>query len=238
MLTAEANDEVATIRVTDTGIGMEPHILARVFEPFMQADRSIDRSRGGLGLGLALAKGLVEMHGGDVMASSAGLGMGSEFRIRLPLGKKGKSPAPVAFRSQPMKSYRILLIDDQRDAILPLQKMLKLFGQEVAVAVDGKKGLETARKFRPEIVLCDIGLPDMNGYEVAQAMRADPTLRSVYLVAVTGYGQEDDRRRAVQSGFDFHLTKPVGKDRLEMLVTKLPRFQVSFDVNGQEEGVA
>ena len=130
-----------------------------------------------------------------------------------------------------MASYRILLIDDRRDAILPLQKLLKLLGQEVVVAMDGKKGLETAREFRPEIVLCDIGLPDMNGYDVAQAMRADPLLKSAYLVAVTGYGQEEDRRRAVRSGFDFHLAKPVRKDELEMLVTKLPRFQSSFDMN-------
>ena len=132
-----------------------------------------------------------------------------------------------------MKSHRILLIDDRRDAILPLRKMLTLLGQEVAVAMDGKKGLETARQFRPEIVLCDIGLPGMDGYAVAQAMRADPTLKSVYLVAVTGYGRDDDRRRAVQAGFDYHLAKPVSKDQLEMLLRKLPRFHVSFDLTNE-----
>jgi CheY-like chemotaxis protein len=212
---------------------MEPDFLERVFERFSQADRSMDRSRGGLGLGLALVSGLVEMHGGEVKAYSNGLGRGCEFRIRLPLAKEGAPPAPTPSSTEPMKSYRILLIDDRRDAILPLKKMLILLGQKIAVAMDGKTGMETAREFQPEIVLCDIGLPDMDGYAVAQAIRADPKLRSVYLVAVTGYGQEDDRRRAVQSGFDYHLTKPVGKDQLEMLLRKMPRFRVSFDVNDE-----
>ncbi len=232
-LSLERNEEAATIRVKDTGIGMEPDFLERVFERFSQADRSMDRSRGGLGLGLALVSGLVEMHGGEVKAYSNGLGRGCEFRIRLPLAKEGAPSAPTPSSTEPMKSYRILLIDDRRDAILPLKKMLILLGQKIAVAMDGKTGMETAREFQPEIVLCDIGLPDMDGYAVAQAIRADPKLRSVYLVAVTGYGQEDDRRRAVQSGFDYHLTKPVGKDQLEMLLRKMPRFRVSFDVNDE-----
>lgn len=227
------DDGMAKVTVTDTGIGMEPHLIQRLFEPFHQADSSLDRSRGGLGLGLALVKGLAEMHGGKVEARSFGLGQGTEIEVRLPLVGEGPAPeSSTAKQPAAAKNYRVLLIDDRRDSILPLQKMLKLLGQKVETAIDGKSALEKARQFQPEIVLCDIGLPDMNGYEVARAMRSDPILNSAYLVAVTGYGKEEDRRQAVQSGFDYHITKPVAKDQLEKLLATFPRFELSFNGAG------
>lgn len=232
-LAAEPEENRARLTVKDTGIGMEPHLLERLFEPFHQADTSLDRSRGGLGLGLALVRGLVEMHGGEVKALSAGRGRGSEFQVRLPLAAEGAEiRQPFPRPTPPVRCHRVLLIDDRRDVLLPLKKMLKLYGQEVETADSGRSGLEKARDFQPEIVLCDIGLPDLDGYEVARALRADPALRSVYLVAVTGYGQEEDRRRALQSGFDYHVTKPVAKDELELLLTTSPRFDTPCCANG------
>jgi PAS domain S-box-containing protein len=201
----------ATIRVKDDGIGMDEATLAGAFEPFRQADQSLDRSRGGLGLGLALVKGLIELHGGHVAAHSGGVGQGAEFTIRLPLTEPATAAMP---RDQPPpdgRSRRVLIIDDRRDAALPMQTLLRRLGHEVAVAADGPQGVRMALATLPEIVLCDIGLPgDMDGYAVAAALRSDPTMRGAYLVAVTGYGQEEDRRKALAAGFDRHLTKPVG----------------------------
>ena len=229
-LEAEPGSRMSQITVRDSGIGMEEAVLRRVFEPFSQADGSLDRSRGGLGLGMALAKGLIEMHGGSVKAFSDGLGKGSTFVVELPrLPANFVTPAPICKNVIPLKPHRILLIDDRRDAVVPLQKMLKLMGQDVAVASDAQSGLRKAREFLPEIVLCDIGLPDMNGYEVAQALRAEQALSSAYLVAATGYGQEDDRRRAVESGFDYHIAKPVSKDQLECMLREFPRFHLAGD---------
>lgn len=222
---AEPRRGWARLCVRDTGIGMEPEVLQGVFEPFWQIERSVPRSRGGLGLGLALVKGLVELHGGEVWASSPGSGNGSEFCVRLPLLARDV-PKAAAAESAPAKAraYRILLIDDRRDVIVPLKKMLELEGQTVAVAADGLSGLELARQFRPEIVFCDIGLPDIDGYAVAEQMRADPDLKSAHLIALTGYGREEDRRRAMEAGFDYHVIKPVGKQQLDALLAELPRF--------------
>jgi CheY-like chemotaxis protein len=173
------------------------------------------------------------MHGGEAVARSAGLGQGTEIQVRLPLSVAGPAPEPPTTEQRAVASnHRILLIDDRRDGILPLKKMLKMLGQEVETAENGKSGLEKARRFHPELVLCDIGLPDMNGYEVARAMRSDPTLRSTYLVAVTGYGQEEDRRNALEAGFDDHITKPVAKNQLESLLVTFPHLQLSFAAGG------
>jgi PAS domain S-box-containing protein len=214
----------ATIVVSDGGIGMTPETIDRIFEPFNQADNSLERSRGGLGLGLALTKGLVHLHGGTVTASSEGLGRGAKFTITLPCVASpptGDAKAPLASSA----CERILIIDDRRDALLPLHKMLQMDGHIVAAALDGPSGISKAAEFRPRVVLCDIGLPgEMNGYAVSRALRAMPEMSSTYLVAVTGYGHEEARRMAKEAGFDYHLTKPLSKQQLRDLLARRPTF--------------
>ncbi len=223
----DAARNLAVLSLRDCGIGMTPETLARIFEPFNQAESTIDRSRGGMGLGLALVNGLVQLHRGRITATSEGLGHGAEFVIELPLAL---TVPPERNNIRPAQSevqcHRILLIDDTKDVLFPLERMLSVRGLEVASAYDGPSGLELARQFRPDLILCDIGLPDgMDGYAVAGAMRADPLLHNVYLVAVTGYGQEEDRRLARDAGFDFHMTKPLSKANLDLLLTECPRFE-------------
>ncbi len=212
------------ICVRDTGIGMDARTLRDIFQPFVQAGQSLDRGQGGLGLGLALVKGLVELHGGQVAAASRGIGQGAEFTVYLPSSAK---PAPAAAVASPAPASdlrrRVLVIDDVEDASFAMKKLLELDGHEVVTAGDGSRGLTLARELAPEIVLCDIGLPGMDGFEVASALRAEPSLRGTYLVAVSGYGQEEDRQRARNAGFDHHLTKPVSRDRLRSLLDSLPR---------------
>jgi PAS domain S-box-containing protein len=228
-LAVEGEDR-AVVAVRDTGIGMTPEVLAHVFEAFSQADQSLDRSRGGLGLGMALARGLVELHGGSIAATSDGPGRGSEFTVRLPLIP---APAPPPDGDAPDardgRTLRVLVVEDNPDGARSLGMLLRLSGHEAALAHNGPAGLETARAFRPEVVLCDIGLPGMDGYAVAKAMRRDPDLAGVYLIALTGYGQEEDRRRAQEAGFDLHLTKPVDFPQLEQMLASLsaPRSPVS-----------
>jgi PAS domain S-box-containing protein len=209
----------AEATVQDTGIGMEPEMVGRLFETFSQADHSLDRSRGGLGLGLALVKGLVDLHGGRVVAASEGLGRGSRFTFCLPLAA---APAPAAEPERSSRadgSLRILVIEDHPDAAESMQMLLQLYGHEAETALDGPAGLAAARRFRPDVVLCDIGLPGgMDGYAVARALRADPELRALRLIALTGYGQEDDQARSREAGFDLHLTKPVDPAALEKLL--------------------
>ncbi|MGE0756494.1 MAG: ATP-binding protein, partial [Pirellulaceae bacterium] len=219
----------ALIIVRDHGIGMSERTLANVFQPFMQADTSAERSRGGLGLGLALVDALVRLHDGEVRAHSEGLGQGSQFTIRLPLSVPARPmplPRPGAtVEDGQLNSQRVLIIDDRRDAVIPLEKMLRMDGHEVKTSTTGEQGLEIAQSFHPTIVLCDIGLADgMNGYDVARSMRGQRELQSVYMVAITGYGHDDDRQRASAAGFDFHLTKPVGKQELDRLIAERPRF--------------
>jgi PAS domain S-box-containing protein len=213
------------IGVRDTGVGMDRATLEKIFQPFMQAESTLDRSRGGLGLGLALVKGLVELHGGRVLAASPGIGHGSEFTIELPMLAGRGQDAAVAESRPPAVPRRVLLIDDRRDAILPVRKMLELAGHEVFTAADGASGVALARAIRPDVIFCDIGLPDgMNGYDVATVVKSDSRIAGVYLVALSGYGQEEDRRRSQEAGFDNHLTKPVSIDDLEKLIGALPRF--------------
>jgi CheY-like chemotaxis protein len=203
---------------------MEPDILARLFEPFSQADRSLDRSRGGLGLGLALVKGLTELHGGSVRAASAGAGQGAEFTVRFPVSREAARTAepPLASKAG-RKSLRVLVIEDHWDAAESLRMLLEISGHQVAVAHAGQPGLDVARDFRPDVVLCDIGLPGgMDGYGVARALRADSELFGVTLIALSGYGQEEDQRKARQAGFDWHLTKPVTPQVLIDLLDNLP----------------
>jgi CheY-like chemotaxis protein len=214
----------AVLSVRDTGIGMGADILGRLFEPFSQADRSIDRSRGGLGLGLALVKGLVGLHGGSVRASSPGAGLGSEFVVHLPLSPRAaEAEEPTPNGAAAVRSFRVLVIEDNRDSAESLRMFLELSGYRVAVAYAGRTGLETARDFRPDAVLCDIGLPGgMDGYAVARAFRDDAELFGVTLVAVSGYGREEDQQQARRAGFDRHLTKPVDPTVLTRILDTLP----------------
>src|SRR4051812_6426252 len=212
--------EEAVIRVRDNGIGMSPETLSTAFELFKQAQQGLDRTQGGLGVGLTLAQRLVRMHGGTLQARSDGPGRGSEFLVRLPLRPE---PAIVALSEVPSSSaggarHRILVVDDNRDAAQALRLLLEGDGHEVEVAADGLSGLALARQFRPDVALLDIGLPNMNGYELAQHLRAEPSLEGTLLIAVTGYGQMHDRARASACGFHHHLVKPVEFGALQQLL--------------------
>ncbi|WP_437995370.1 ATP-binding protein [Sorangium sp. So ce185] len=217
---------VVSVEVADTGIGMEPAVLERIFEPFAQADQSLARSRGGLGLGLALVKGVVELHGGSVRAASAGLGRGAAITITLPLGAAAPRAADArraaASASASASARRILIIEDNVDAADSLRMLLERRGHAVAVAHSGDDGVAAARMAPPDVILCDIGLPGAtNGYGVARLLRAESAMRKTLLVALTGYGQDDDRKLARAAGFDAHLTKPVAQGMLERLLAEL-----------------
>jgi PAS domain S-box-containing protein len=212
------------ISVRDTGIGIEPELLPVIFDPFTQGSHSLDRAQGGLGIGLTLVHSLVEMHGGRVAAHSAGRGRGSEFVVFLPDGLEagtekhaaGSPELPAASRSQ-----RVLVVDDNRDSAETVALVVELWGHETRVAYDGAEALEAALVYRPEVILLDIGLPGMDGYEVARRLRTLDGLRGVKLVAMTGYGGEEDRQRAREAGFDHHLVKPVDPRELEALLNRL-----------------
>ena len=218
----ESRDGTAVLTVADTGAGIEAAVMPRLFEPFVQAERTLNRAGGGLGLGLALVRGLVELHGGEVTAHSAGSGQGATFVVRLPLGRAGRggrqrrARPPVAAR----RRRRVLVIDDDEDVTNAFRLALQSDGHDVAVAYDGVQGLETARAFKPDVVLCDIRMPGMDGYEVARAFRADPELRDVRLVALTGYAQAVDRDKAREAGFDEHLAKPADMAQLRALLAR------------------
>ncbi len=211
----------AGIRVTDTGVGMEPAVLRRLFQPFMQATATLDRSQGGLGLGLALVKGLVELHGGEVCAQSEGPGRGAEFIVELPLDEISRDQARRDTPPLETRRRRILIIEDNIDAAQSLREALEFGAHLVEVAHSGPEGLDKARQFRPEVVLCDIGLPGMDGYGVARAFRADEALRCIFLVALSGYALPEDLQRASEAGFDRHVAKPPNLDRLEDLIREL-----------------
>jgi signal transduction histidine kinase/ActR/RegA family two-component response regulator len=222
-VTAEEGARHVRIAVHDTGIGIEPDLLPLVFETFMQGDRSLERSRGGLGLGLALVKGLAELHGGEVQATSEGVGRGAEFTVRLPLAGE---PLPVGEpTSRPRRAEQplhLLLIEDHHDSADSLKTLLELYGHKVTVAHTGAEGLEAARRQTPDVILCDLGMPGMSGYDVAIALRQDPTTASTRLMAVSGHGSETDQQRCREAGFDLHLTKPVDLDVLQELLASLP----------------
>ncbi len=223
-LAAEQEGAEVVIRVRDTGVGIADSMLPRIFEMFTQVDSTLERSQGGLGIGLTLVKRLIELHGGRIEAVSAGLGQGSEFIVRLPVAtqhESGEPPPGKDVRRPGFSGCRILVVDDNVDAADSFMRLLQMMGHDVRMAHDGPEALETAGSYRPHMVLLDIGLPGMNGYEVAQQLRARTELRSMQLVAVTGWGQEDARRRAQESGFDYHLTKPVERASLDKLLTSL-----------------
>lgn len=225
---AERDGEEALIRVRDNGIGIAPELLPQVFDLFTQGSRPLDRTQGGLGIGLTLARRIVELHDGEIEARSAGTGAGSEFVVRLPALPDGAANARMA-PSEPMlrklreqgAAARVLMVEDNPDAAESLVMILELFGHHVRVVSDGRAGLEAARANIPDILLADIGLPGMNGYELAQAVRADPEIKHILLVALTGYGQTEDRARAMAAGFDYYLMKPIDVDALGELVARL-----------------
>jgi CheY-like chemotaxis protein len=212
----------AVLTVRDTGIGMDRGMLERVFETFSQADSSLDRSRGGLGLGLSLVRGLVELHGGETRAESEGLGKGTAITIRLPVAGPGALPHQQAVAQEhSAPANRVLVIEDNADTAESMRILFSLTGHEVEVAHAGRAGLDAVQTFRPQVVLCDIGLPGgMDGYAVARAIRGDTSLAEVRLIALSGYGREEDRRQSREAGFDAHLIKPVDFAELRRLLSE------------------
>jgi signal transduction histidine kinase len=220
-LALAARDGIAEIRVRDHGAGIDAALLEHVFEPFVQGERTRTRAGGGLGLGLALVKALAEMHGGSVAASSEGPGHGAELRVTLPLApaetaRGARALLPAA--SLPARASHVLVVEDNPDVADSLRDLVEAFGHEVRVARSGDAALAEARRRPPDVVLCDIGLPGMTGYDVARAFRSDPALRHARLVAVTGYAQSEDRREAAEAGFDRHVGKPPDPNELEQLL--------------------
>lgn len=223
-----ASDDVrAVIAVADNGIGLPPPMLESVFGMFTQMDRRLEKSSGGLGIGLSLAKRLVEMHGGTIEAFSEGEGRGSEFSVRLPIATtavRDSDPKTASSTTAELAHpHRVLIVDDNVDAADLLTQVLEMSGHEVLTAYDGEVGIKAARDFLPSVVLCDIGMPTMNGYEVARRIRAEPWGMNTVLVALTGFGQEEDRRRTADAGFDHHLIKPIESATLIKLMTELQR---------------
>jgi PAS domain S-box-containing protein len=232
-LTAKAEAGEAIISVRDTGIGIPPAALTKVFDMYTQADDSLERSQGGLGIGLTLAKHLVQLHGGRIEAASEGVGKGSEFIVRLPLATTSPQAAatsPAMGRS--LTARRILIADDRRDAVFVLGKLLEEMGQEVQIVHSAAAALDVARSEPPDVLISDIAMPGMDGYELAQRVRRESAFRDVVLVALSGYGNLEDRERAKLAGFDFHLIKPVSWDALERLLTSLPTPNRGAEVSG------
>jgi two-component system CheB/CheR fusion protein len=235
-LSAEREGQQAVVRVRDTGAGMTPDLVPRVFDLFTQGARLPNRSQGGLGLGLTLVKRLVEMHGGTVEAQSAGPGRGSEFTVRLPallaeVAERPRAPLPPlpSFPPPPVaQADRVLVVDDNVDVAESMVMLLTGLAREIRMAHGGAEAIDTARSWQPEVVLMDIGMPGMDGYEAARRMRQEPELGNVVIAAVSGYGDADARRRSAEAGFDRHLVKPVGRETLEELIKGV--------VNGEPAG--
>ena len=218
-VTTRRENGEAVVSVKDNGIGIAPNVLSQVFDMFMQVDRSTRRSQGGLGIGLTLVRSLVSMHGGSVEAKSDGPGLGSEFIVHLPLLTEAALPAETSRRIQPLPSRRILIVDDSRDGGESLAMLLRVLGAEVSLAHSGRAALDCVKSFRPDVVLLDIGMPGMDGYEVARRIRANPNNRHISLIALTGWGQDEDRQRSTAAGFNHHLVKPADIDQLRQLLT-------------------
>ncbi len=219
-LTVQPEGDECVLQVRDTGVGIAPELLPRIFDLFTQAERSPDRSEGGLGIGLALVQRLVEMHGGTVAVHSS-VGQGSEFVVRLPVALppvSSPTSATTGTTTSTGPSLRVLVVDDNVDTVEALALLLKGFGYDVRTAHDGPAALEAALDYRPNVVLLDIGLPGLDGFEVAKRVRQQITLQNTVLVAMTGYGQETDRQRSQEAGFDHHLVKPARVEQLQALL--------------------
>jgi len=222
VLRATVERGAAEIRIADDGVGMSVEVLARVFEPFAQADVTLDRSRGGLGLGLALARGLVELHGGTISVRSPGIGHGTEVVVRLPLAARSAASTRAPER-EGSPSRRVLVVEDNVDAAEMLAETLRLKGHEVLVAHDGRSGLDCARAHPPAIMFCDLGLPGLDGFAVARAIRSDAVFDGVSLVALSGYAQPEDVAKSREAGFDAHLAKPPRIASIDELLRQPPR---------------
>jgi len=210
----------AEIHVRDTGAGIEPELLGRVFEPFVQAERTLAPDGAAVQLGLALVKGVTELHGGSVRASSPGLGKGAEFVVRLPTAEPSRGTERAASNGPPRtdRHARVLVVEDNRDVAESLGQLVVMLGHQVEIAHDGLAAIAKAHSNPPDVVLCDIGLPGMSGYDVARAFRADPALRGTHLVAVSGYAQPEDKREAAEAGFEQHVKKPADPDEIQRLL--------------------
>ena len=222
-LTVAREGAHATVRVRDDGVGIEASLLGQVFEMFTQAPGSIERAQGGLGIGLALVKGIVQLHGGSVEVKSEGAGRGTEFTVRLPLQlQPGEADAGLVedHAVSSVTPQHILVVDDNVDSAASLAMMLKMLGHETATANDGLQALAIAEWFLPDVCLMDIGMPNLNGIELAKRMRAEPWAERVLLVALTGWGQDEDKRRSLEAGIDFHLVKPVSPTALVALLER------------------
>jgi signal transduction histidine kinase len=234
---AERQEDTLILKVRDTGIGIAPETLPKLFDLFLQADRSLDRAQGGLGIGLTLARRLVEMHGGTIEASSEGLGKGSEFTIRLPLLRE---PWPIRPVIEPAKTagqpLRILVVDDSQDTAESLALVLRIEGHEVRMAYDGSAALEIAQFFRPDVAILDIGLPGINGYELGRRIRELESARKILLIALTGYGQAQDHHRSLENGFDHHLVKPVDPVVLQETIAR-SLYSAAADTGSQRSEV-
>jgi PAS domain S-box-containing protein len=226
-LTVERQDREAVVRVKDSGVGIPPLMLSRVFDIFTQVDRSLEKSQGGLGIGLSLVKRLVEMHGGTVEAHSEGVGQGSEFIIRLPIFRsstpESRVPGHAEGTSGAPARHRVLIADDNADAAASLSMLIEMMGHEVRTARDGLEAVEAAAAFRPELILLDIGMPRLNGYDACRRIRAESWGRDIVIAALTGWGQDEDKRQSRAAGFTRHLVKPVDPAVLEPLLAALPK---------------
>jgi CheY-like chemotaxis protein len=232
-LTAMREGSSAVIAVKDVGVGIAPEMLPRIFEMFNQGGRS---SGGGLGIGLSLARRLVEMHGGSIEAHSGGIGKGATFTVRLPILEvsqpdSSKSPVLTDASESPALKRRILVADDNRDVVESFQMMLRILGHEVQTALDGLEAIEKAEQFRPDVIVLDVGMPMLDGYETASRIRQRPWSRDVVLIAVTGWGNEKDKLKSAAAGFNVHLVKPVDATTILEALDQMDQSRAS-DANG------
>jgi CheY-like chemotaxis protein len=211
------------LRVKDQGLGIESHMLDRIFQLFVQADASPTRAQGGLGVGLTLVRRLIELHGGTIFATSSGLGQGSEFVARFPTGVDAEEEVHSQLDASgglgERGQRRVLVVDDNVDAAESIAMLLQVSGFMVRCVYDGVSALSVASVYHPDVIVLDIGLPDISGYEVAKRLRARPDFETTPIVAVTGYGQRSDQLRSQEAGIDFHMTKPVDPDALQAVLT-------------------
>jgi CheY-like chemotaxis protein len=230
-LSAERQGSDVLVSVKDNGIGITAEMLPRMFEIFAQSNRALVRSQGGLGIGLSLVKGLVDLHGGSIIVHSGGPDQGSEFVVRLPVAAETLTQEPACTgeddREMPVRKRRVLIADDNRDSADSLAMLLKVMGHEVSTAYDGERAVKAAEALRPDVGLLDIGMPRLNGYDACRRIREQPWGQRIFLIALTGWGQEEDRRCTEEAGFNHHIAKPVDPAMLMKLLASLPSGEAS-----------